>query len=438
MAKRPVSLPRLEVRSLPGPDTIQRTALGNGIVVLSRENFSSPSVVVSGYLLAGALYEPDRQAGLANLTASSLMRGTRRQSFQEIYESIESIGASLSFHAGKHSTSFQGKALAEDLAPLLHLLADAVRQPAFPTREVDRLRAEKLTSLAIRDQDTGAVAGLEFDRLAYPGHPYSVPAEGDPETVRRLRASDVAAFHRKTYGPRGMVVVVVGAVRRAAAVHAVEAALGDWLPPSQPAEPQLPVLKALDGIARRDRILAGKSQCDLVLGVPGPSRFDDGYLAAALGNNILGRFGLYGRIGDAVREDAGLAYYAYSALTGGPGPGPWSVLAGVNPAHVEKAIDLIRKELGRFTARRVSPQELEENQANFIGRLPLQLESNEGVAGALINVERYRLGLDYYLRYAEKVAAVTRDDVLETARRFLSADRLAIAVAGPPLKGKEA
>jgi len=435
MPKAAPALPRLEARSLPGPDTILRREIGNGLVVLARENFSSPSVVVSGYLRAGALHEPDAQAGLAHLTAASLMRGTRRRSFQEIYESIESIGASLSFSAGKHTTTFHGKGLAEDLAHLLSILSDVLRQPAFPAREVDRVRAEKLTSLAIRDQDTGAVAGLEFDQLAYEGHPYRLPSEGMRETVGRLKAGDVAAFHRRTYGPRGMVVAVVGAVRVKAAVEAVEAALGDWSHPSQPAEPELPPLRPLSGVARRDRTLPGKIQCDLVLGVPGPSRFDPDYLAAALGNNILGRFGMYGRIGDAVREDAGLAYYAYSALTGGPGPGPWSVLAGVNPSNVERAIELIRAEIGRFVGRKVTAVELRENQANFIGRLPLQLESNEGVAGALINMERYHLGLDYYVRYAERVSAVTREGVLETARRFLSPDRLAIAVAGPALLG---
>jgi zinc protease len=438
MPEKRIDLPRLDPRSLPGPETIERAELPNGTVVLARENFSSPSVVVSGYLTAGGLLEDEAQAGLANLTASALMRGTERRTFEAIYESIESIGASLSFAAGKHTTSFHGKALAEDLKVLLGILAEVGRQPSFPGTEIDRLRAEKLTSLSIRDQDTGSVAGLEFDRIVYTGHPYSIPSEGMPDTVDGLRAAHAAAFHRKNYGPRGMVVAVVGAVDRRAAVEAVDGALGDWTHPDQTPEPSLSDLAPLTTVVRQDRSLAGKSQCDLVLGVAGPSRFDPDYLAAALGNNVLGRFGMYGRIGDAVREDAGLAYYAYSALSGGPGPGPWSVLAGVNPANVEKAITLIRREIGRFVSRKVTTEELQENQANFIGRLPLQLESNEGVAGALVNIERYRLGLDYYPLYPQRIAALTREAVLETAQRFLSPDRLAIAVAGPPLKGQAA
>ena len=433
--KAGVHLPRLDPRSLPGPANVRRHELANGIVLLARENHASPSVVVTGYLEAGGLQETQANAGLASLTASALMRGTARRGFQEIYESVESIGASLSLSSGKHKTSFHAKGLAEDLRLLLDLLAEVLRQPTFPADDVARLRAERLTSLDIRDQDTGAVAGLTFDELAYPGHPYAVPSDGRKESVAGLTREDLSAFHRSAFGPRGMVLAVVGAVAADQVRRAVEDTLGDWAPPSQSPSLAVAGAPALNGVRRKDVSLAGKSQCDLVVGAPGPARADPDYLPAALGNSVLGRFGLYGRVGDAVRENAGLAYYAYSSLSGGNGPGPWSIVAGVNPANVEKAVQLIRKEIGRFVDRRVTPTELAENQAHFIGRLPLQLESNEGVAASLVNIEQYGLGLDYYIEYPGRIAAITRDEILRAARRFLSPDRLAIAVAGPPLEG---
>jgi zinc protease len=435
VAKRSARLPRLDPRSLPGPDNIRRSVLGNGIVLLVRENHASPSVVVSGFLAAGALAETEANAGLAYLTAGALMRGTATRSFQQIYESVESIGASLSFASGKHRTTFHAKSLAEDLGLVFDLLADVLHNPTFPAEQFERLRSERLTALNIRDQDTGAVSALTFDRLVYPGHPYAVPSDGTKESLAALKREDLVAFHRMAYGPRQMVVTVVGAVRAEAARTAVEKALGDWTNPEQVMPPTVRGAVAPAKLLRQDVVLAGKSQCDLVVGAPGPARPDPDYLAAALGNSVLGRFGLYGRVGDAVRENAGLAYYAYSSLSGGHGPGPWSVVAGVNPGNVGKAVDLIRQEIGRFSSRRVTAAELEENQSHFIGRLPLQLESNEGVASALVNLEQYDLGLDYYLGYPDRVAAVDREAILATAQRFLSPDRLAIAVAGPPLHG---
>lgn len=435
MARKAVDLPRLDRRALPGPDDIDRWQLPNGIIVLVRENHASPSVVIHGYLAAGAIREGERDAGLAHLVAAGLMRGTRRRSFEELYDSIESIGAGLGFGAGKHRTSFHGKALAEDLDHLLSLLSEALREPAFPPEQMERLRAERLSALDIRDQNTGAVAGLCFDRLAYPGHPYAIPGDGSKSSVSSLSLEDIVDFHARAYGPRGMVLALVGAVASEQVRAAVADSLGTWVVPGQHLHDGVAGAPILDGIRRDEVTLDGKSQCDLVVGAPGPSRTDPDYLACTLGNNIFGRFGLYGRVGDAVRERAGLAYYAYSSLGGGPGPGPWTVTAGVNPANVDQAVDLIRREIGRFVSRRVTTEELHDNQAHFIGRLPLQLESNEGVAAALVNLEQYDLGLDYYRTFPDLVAGIRREHILSAAQRFLSPDRLAIAVAGPPLTG---
>jgi len=428
---RPASPPALDIRSLPGPETILRQPLSNGIVVLARENFASPSVVITGYLLTGSIDDPRPQAGLADLAASALMRGTERWAFREIYERIESVGATLGIGAGKHTTSFQGKALAEDLGLLLDTLHEALLRPTFPADEVRRLRGEKLTGLGIRDQDTGARAGMAFEEALYPGHPYSIPDDGYRETVQGLTPARLKAFHHAKFGPRGMVITVVGAVRARSALEAVASRFGDWQAGPARRRPGIPAVEPPGSIVRAEVPLAGKSQCDLVLGAPGPARSDPGYLAAAVGNSILGRFGLFGRIGDAVRESAGLAYYAYSAIGAGPGPEPWEVVAGVNPENVDRAVDLIRREIGKFIARRVTAEELADNQANFIGRLPLQLESNEGVAGALTHIERFGLGLDYYQRFPGLIRALAREQILETAKRFLHPDHLVIAVAGP-------
>jgi zinc protease len=228
-----------------------------------------------------------------------------------------------------------------------------------------------------------------------------------------------------------MVLSVVGGVEAEKAHSAVEKTLGVWSNGKKRQKSELPKLIPAKRELRRSIRLAGKQQSDLVVGVAGPSRFDQDFLSAALGNHILGRFGMMGRIGESVRETAGLAYYAYSSVTGGIGPGPWQVIAGINPVNEERALGLIKAEIKRFVSKRVTEEELQESQANIIGRLPLQLESNEGVAGALTHMERYQLGLDYYQRYPSLITSITRDHILNTAQRFLDPERLAIAVAGP-------
>jgi zinc protease len=418
--------------SLPGPEDITRYQLPNGIVILARPNFNSPSVALSGYLQAGAIFEPDEKLGLADFASSALMRGTARRNFQGIYDALESAGASLGFDSGVHTTSFGGRALAEDLGLLMDILSESIRQPVFPEEQVERLRAQLLTGLQIRAQDTGDMASLTFDQIVYAGHPYRRPEDGTIETVQAITRNDLAEFHLRYFGPRGMVIVVVGAVEPSQVIERVAAAFGDWVNPDQPDQPELPVLDPLEETRTQQVSIPGKFQSDIILGVAGPPRRSPDFMAASLGNSVLGQFGMMGRIGDIVREKEGLAYYASSSLSGGIGPGPWNVSAGVDPANVERAVALIRQEIARFISEPVAADELADSQANFIGRLPLSLESNGGVAGALLNLERHALGLDYYRRYAGLVRAVTAEEVLATARRYLHPDRLGIAIAGPP------
>lgn len=190
------------INALPGPDDITRTVLPNGIVILARANFNSPSVVINGYLDVGSLLDSNEKLGLADFTAAALMRGTQQRNFQQIYDSLELVGASLGFGGGTHSNAFSGRALSEDLPLLLALLAEVLRQPAFPQDQVERLRAQLLTGLAIRAQDTGEMASMTFDQIVYAGHPYSRPDDGYPETVQAIGRDDLVEFQRRYYGPR--------------------------------------------------------------------------------------------------------------------------------------------------------------------------------------------------------------------------------------------
>jgi len=418
--------------SIPGPDDITRYELPNGIVVLVRENHTSPSVVVNGYLLVGAYDERPEQAGLSGFTAAALMRGTANRAFEQIYEELESVGASAGIHGGMHTTGFGTKSLVEDLPLVLDILADVLRHPTFPRDEVERLRGEILTALEERAHDTRRMASLTFQELAYPEeHPYSRSVVGYTETVGALDRDDLAEFYAGGYGPQRMVIVVVGAVETADTLTQIERAFGDWEGHIHARAP-LPEVSRIAEVCERVVSIPGKTQSDIVLGYPGPSRTAPDFLDALVCNTILGVFGLMGRLGEKVRDEQGLAYYSYSGLDGGPGPGPWRVVAGVNPTRVEQAIVSMRAEIRRICEELVEGEELEDNRAFITGSLPLRLETNEGVARSIVNMERYRLGLDYLQRYTDLINEVTAERVQTVARRWLDPDAYALAVAGPP------
>jgi len=417
--------------SYPGPDSIHRQRLPNGIVVLVYENFASETVVIDGLVRAGALVEGRQKAGLANFTAMLLMRGTALRTFERIYEDLESVGASLGFSGGDHTTGFSAHCLVEDVDLVLELAAHSLREPTFPADQVEQVRGQIMTSLEMRANDTRRTASLAFNELLYGDHPYGRSSLGYLESIRQITRDDIAAFHESYYGPLEMIITIVGAITAENALKKVAAVLGEWQRSGQRPMPAVPDAPRPDAIQRSFVDMPGKTQADIVLGLPGPRRSAPDYLDASLMNTILGVFGMMGRVGRSVRVEQGLAYYAYSRLQGGLGPAPWYASAGVAPANVEQAISTILREISRIQDEPVSEEELSDSQAYRTGSLPVSLETNSGLANVIGDMELYDLGLDYLIRYPELIRDITVERVQAAAQKYLSAEQLAIAVAGP-------
>ena len=417
--------------AMPGPDDITREVLPNGITILARSNFNSPTVSIRGYLPSGSIFDPDDKLGLSYLTANSLMSGTAHYDFQSLYNEIESVGAKIGFSSGTLTSAFSTHSLSEDLDLILGLVAECLRRPTFPERDFNRLKMQMLTGLAIRAQDTAAMASMLFDEAVFAGHPYERPDDGFIETVQAIEREDLARFYQRTFGPQGLKIAIVGAVDAQRAVEAVKSALGDWVNSEQESLPILPPLAPLTQPAQKSLTIPGKSQADIVIGCQAPERLSPDYSPLRIGNNILGEFGMMGRLGKSVREDSGLAYYVYSNLSSSLGPGAWEMIAGVNPRNIEKTIELMTLEARRFVSEPVTEEELDDSKSLFLGRLPLMLESNNGVAISLLNMERFDLGLDYFIQYPGKIKAVTAEEILEASRKYLNPDTLITAVAGP-------
>jgi len=427
------SFTQSHLNSLPGPDDIHRFELSNGIILLTRPNFNSQSVVISGYIQCGSMFDPQGKLGLARFTSLALMRGSVNRDFQQIYDALESVGASLGFNSSVHHTSFGGRCLSEDLSLLLMLLSDSLRHPTFPEDQVERLRTQLMTGLAIRAQDTEEMASLTFDEMLFANHPYGLPEDGFVETISQISIDDIRQFQKKSYHPHGMVIVVVGAIEPQACFDLICQIFGNWKAENTLPLRKFPMVNPLREKIRKHISIPGKSQTDVIIGTVGPKRRVPEYMAASLGNSILGQFGMMGRIGDIVREKSGLAYHASASLNSWIEAGSWEISAGVNPANLSRTIDLVIRELERFTSELVTIDELADSKANFTGRLPLSMESNSGVAGALLNIERFQLGLDYYWRYADLVNSVTPEMILETAQTYIHPETMAVVSAGPEI-----
>jgi zinc protease len=177
--------------------------------------------------------------------------------------------------------------------------------------------------------------------------------------------------------------------------------------------------------------MPGKSQSEIAYGFTTISRLDPRYHAYWMLNNILGQFGLGGRLADNIRERQGMAYYAFSTFNANVGEGPLVIRAGVDPSNVERTIEAIDVEVRDLGRQGPTPIEMDESRGYLIGSIPRLLETNDSIAAFLQDCERFDLGLDYDRRLPELLNAVTIDHVRAAAAEVLDPTRAAIAIAGP-------
>ncbi len=412
------------------PELVTRVALGNGLVVLIKENRGTGLVAVHGYVKTGAMHDGER-SGLARFVAALLQRGTHTKASQEIAEALDSMGASLAIRPDLEMVTLSLRTLQEDAVAALAIVGDVLMHPTFPPEEVEKVRGELLTVVRVGMQDTRQVAERTFRALAFPpGHPHARHPDGDPAVIETIQRDELVAFHDAHYRPEAAIVAVVGDLAVADVLQAMEQVFPPWPRRGLWTLPKVPPLQQPTTPVRQEVRLAGKTQSDIVLGGPGIARTDPAFYETMMANLTLGQIGMMGRLGDSVRERQGMAYYAFSDLRAGLLAGPWWVRAGVNPQNEERAITSILEEIHRFQEEGPEEGELADARAFLIGSLSVRLETNPGIAQMLADIELFGLGLDYLRRYPEIITAITRDAVQQAVRRFPSR-AYGVAIAGP-------
>jgi zinc protease len=408
-----------------------RRVLDGGAVVIVQETRTTPAVTIHASILAGGAYEPHALAGLAYLTGRVLDRGTTTRPADAIAEELDDHGVALRVATARHTMAITCTCLSEDFDRLLSLVLDVVRTPAFAGAEIEKRRAECLTSLR-QDDDNPAARALDglLELLYGDEHPYGRRAKGTPESVARITREDLVAFHEARFRPKLCSLVIAGDVQTAHAFERAGLELEGWSG-TAPADPPVPSPPPASG--RRQSVIAmpGKSQADIAYGFTTIRRLDPRYYAYWVMNNILGQFGLGGRLADNIRERQGMAYYAYSAIDPSVGEGPLLIRAGVDPANVPRALAAIDQEVEAMSVDGPTAEELAQSQQYLIGSIPRTFETNAGIAGFLQSVEQFGLGLDYDQQLPKHLRAVTLDQVREAAAKVLDASRASIAIAGP-------
>jgi len=416
---------------------VKEAALPGGGRILLLPRHSNTTVHLHGSLLAGHGLVGTEEWSAASLVPDMLERGTSRHSRLEIARLLEDRGIELDVSADGFNPLeifCSGRCLARHLPLVLDLLAEMLLSPSFPADELEKLRTLRLGELAQAREDTFHRAFEVFARLTFPpGHPhYRRPFDERRAGLERLTRDQLVAVHGRLYGPASLVLALVGDFDSGA----VERRLGELFGPAQGGCREAPAVArrgprdASPGEARES--MRDKPNLDVVIGHPGGlRRADEDFLAASLGNSVLGHSTLSSRLGMRLRDREGLTYGVISRFFGASLlDGPWAVTFSVALQNLDRALVAVREELARFVAEGPSEAELADERAAMAGSYRVSLATPMGMARELIRLVRHGLPVAEIDRIPERVLATRREEVVAAVRRHIDPDRLCLAVAG--------
>jgi zinc protease len=172
------------------------------------------------------------------------------------------------------------------------------------------------------------------------------------------------------------------------------------------------------------------------MGHLGISRNNRDYYAVMIMNYILGGGGFSSRLMDTIRDNKGLAYDVHSAVVALKEPGRFEITIQTKNESANEVIAETLKEVGRIRSELVADKELADAKAYLTGSFPLRMDTSAKIAGMLVSIELYNLGLDYPQKYAGIINSVTREDILRVAKKYLHPDRMVVVVVANQEKAK--
>lgn len=430
---------RKEAPKMPAPKPfnlpkIESYKLANGLEVQLVEDHRFPFLSATLGFRDGSANEPKEMPGLADMTADLLTEGTTTRKSKDIAAEIDFIGGGLGASTDYDYTILSGSALSPYTDRLFDLFSDVLLHPSFPEDELNLKRINQIQELTIRRGSPDFLVEERFNKVLFGEHPYSVVAPTE-ESLNRITRKDLEAYHKAHYQPNRSVLIVVGDFNQDKMRQLIESKFGEQWKASDVPVAEQPALPSQSGrrIYLVDR--PGSVQTAIKVGNVGVKRSDASYFPMVVMNQILGG-AAHARLFLNIREAKGYTYGAYSRMAARKQPGTFFAGANVRTDVTNPSLQEFLYELDRMRTTKATQAEIESAKNYLAGSFQLGLETQGGLAQRLLEQKLYDLPDDYLATYAQKVTAVTVDDVRAAARKLIDSNNLVVAVVGDAKKIK--
>jgi len=411
------------------PKPVEQT-LPNGLRVIVITRTESPLIAAQLLIQNGGEVDPPELAGLADMTANLLTKGTQTRDATQIAQQIESLGGSLDSGARWDSSYATVGVMSSKIPQAMEILADVVRRPTFKSEEVERLRQQYLDNFTLALGDPGSIARFVAARVVFGDSPYGHPISGTAESLTRITAADITKMHSRYYRPDNAILVIGGDINAKDGIALATKYFGDWQKPTTP-------LPALSASTEKTTLKTGRivvidkpdaGQAAVYLARTGITRNDTDYFRGIVTNSVLS--GYSGRLNQEIRIKRGLSYGAGSVLDTRREVGPFVASAQTKNESGAAVADLLLGEIGRLSSSPPADVELTPRKAVLIGGFSRNLETVNGLVGQVGSLALYGLSLDEINRYINNVQSITAADIQKFAGTRLDAKTSNIIIVG--------
>ena len=408
--------------------TIERVVSAGGIEAWLVHESAVPMIAIDFAFVGGAAQDAPGKGGTAHLVASLLDEGAGEIASKAFHERLERKAIELSYQADRDNLRGTLRTLSANRDEAFEDLRLSLTAPRFDQADVDIIKEQVLSTVRHATTSPTEAASQRWWQTAFPDHPYGRPVDGTLASVPPLTAEDLRDYTHRVLARANLKVAVVGDID----VEAVKAML-DRVFGALPAQPQLtPVANATpQGLGRTVVVKLDVPQAVMTFGGPGIARKDPDFMAAYIVNHILGGGAFSSRLYGEVREKRGLAYSVYDTLL-------WlnhaALFIGGTATRADRAAEtltIIDREIRRLAENGPTADELATAKDYLNGAFALNLDTSSKIAALLVQLQLDGLGIDYFQRRPELIAAVTLADAKRVARRLLDKGLL-VTIAGRP------
>ena len=431
-----------ELPATPPPPAAPRTAIfpvpqetvlaGNGMHVIVVERPGLPLISVKLLIRAGAAADPTGKAGLANITASLLTKGTKTRTEPQIAEAVEQLGSSLESGAEWDDSYLRLTVLSSQAGAALEILSDVLQHPTFKDEELERLRGQLQDDMQVELGNPANLVKYATSKVIFGNSQYGHPASGSPASLGRIKRNDVLDFYKKCYTLRNTVLVISGDITPEKGSELAQQFFSGWKGAAITGDSsEFMTRRASYDYKPRTVVIdmptAGQSA--IMLGKPGITRTSKEYFEGMVANAVLGT-GYSSRLNEEIRIKRGLSYGAESVLDARRDTGPFITFAQTMNEATGTVVGLMKQQVETLSKDLVGDAELNTRKATLSGEFARQLETNAGFAAEAGKLALNDIPLDFINSYIGSIQAVTSQQVQSFATLHLQPGQMSVIVVG--------